>query len=541
MSQNNSKEDTNGNTRAKELTYSDLTKAFIYATDWLGVYIDEINALNVYPVPDGDTGINMHLTMQSVRRHLSEKSISNMDEFAQALSLGSLMGARGNSGVILSQILKGFSEIVKGKTNVDVPICIAALRSATEGAYKSVAKPVEGTILTVVRRSAEGVEKNSFSDALGVLEKAYQEAKQALAETPDILPVLKQAGVVDAGGLGYLRILEGLVAFFKGRELPPPPKITKRAQTQFAKEEFGFCTEFLISHAQKTASEIQEMVAPYGDSLLIVGAEGFVKGHIHTEEPEKLLGLVARQGKMVASKVEDMSEQHSEILDNVDVKDIVTPKNGLVAVSNGYGITKAFRDLGARVVGGGQTNNPSVEDIADAVRSVPADNVIILPNNKNIILTAERVREIVTDKTVYVVPTRSLGQGLSAAVIFDSNTDAKALCKDLNEAAESALTLEVTTAIRSVNLNNIEVKEGQFIGLVNGELKVSEENPEACLKAMLADIASEVEVGTLFYSSALETDRVNDLVSSLEEEFEDLEIEVYAGSPDLYHFLMALE
>ncbi len=531
----------------KEVNYeqrfkpNDLAKAFIYATDWLGVYVEEVDSLNVYPVPDGDTGTNMHLTMQSVRRHLSDKDIKTMNEFAHALSLGSLMGARGNSGVILSQILKGFAETIKEKNQADVFTCIQALKNATKSAYRSVAKPVEGTILTVVRSSAEGVEKQNFTNPLEVLKKAYQEGEQALEKTPSMLPILKQAGVVDAGGLGFLKVLEGVIAFFDEKELPPPPKVTQKAQKQFAEEEFGFCTEFLISNAQKTATEVKEMVASYGDSLLIVGAEGFIKGHIHTEEPEKLLAMVAKYGKIVASKVEDMSEQHSEILDSVDVKSISAPKNGLVAVSSGYGITKVFRSLGARVVGGGQTNNPSVEDIADVVRSVPASNVFILPNNKNILLAAQRVSELIPDKAVHVVPTRALGQGISAAVVFDDNADVEALFNNLNEAAENSLTLEVTTATRNVTLNELEVKKGQFIGLVNSELKVAEESPENCLESMLSNFASEMEVGTLFYNSALEASRVDTLISNLEKNFEELEIDVYAGSPDLYQFLMVLE
>lgn len=525
----------------KDFTPKSLSKALIYATDWLAVYVDEVNALNVYPVPDGDTGTNMHLTMQSVRRYLSDKSISSMEEFAHALSLGSLMGARGNSGVILSQVLKGFAEAIKTKTYVDVVTCTSALNSATESAYKAVTNPVEGTILTVVRRAAEAVAQNNFSFPLEVLKEAYQAAKMALEETPKLLPILKQAGVVDAGGLGYLRVLEGMIAFFEGKELPPPPKITQKAQEQFTEEEFGFCTEFLISQPKKTAQEIQQMVAPYGDSLLVVGAEGFIKGHIHTEEPEKLLSLVAKYGKMVTSKVEDMSEQHSEILDSVDIKDIAVPKNGLVAVSSGYGVTKVFRNLGARVVGGGQTNNPSVEDITDAVRSVEADNVIILPNNKNIILAAQKVAEVVKEKVIKVVPTRTLGQGLAAAVVFDGNADTEMLFSSLNESAENAISLEVTTANRNVTLNDLTVKEGDFIGLVNNELKASTKTPEACLRTMLSTIADEVEVATLFYNSTLDTARVTNFLNSLEQEFQDLEIEAHAGSPDLYQFLMALE
>ena len=298
----------------KALGPKDLCAAFSFATDWLGVYVDEVNALNVYPVPDGDTGTNMHLTLQSVRRQLSEENPKKMAEFAHALSYGSLLGARGNSGVILSQVLKGFAEAVRDYKTLGAPECVAALKSATKSAYAAVMKPVEGTILTVVRRAADGAAEAEAVEPLQVLRDALEAGRTALRETPDMLPLLKQAGVVDAGGLGFLRMLEGIIAAYEGRALPEAPTVEARAQTQFDEEEFGFCTEFLLSNVRVPTTEIQELVAPFGDSLLVVGAEVFVKGHIHTEEPEKLLATVARYGTMVRSKVEDMSEQHHEIL-----------------------------------------------------------------------------------------------------------------------------------------------------------------------------------------------------------------------------------
>lgn len=382
--------------RAKgTLEVDELVTAFLFATDWLGVYIDEVNALNVYPVPDGDTGTNMHLTMQSVRRQLSEEMPKSMEDFSHAVAYGSLLGARGNSGVILSQVLKGFAESIREHDRLGSRELTAALENATKVAYAAVMKPVEGTILTVVRRAAEGAKKAKAGLPLETLHAAKDAGYKALEETPEMLSALKQAGVVDAGGLGFLRVLEGIIGSFEGKDLPPPPKIERRAQEQFEEEEFGFCTEFLISDVTVPTQEIQELVEPFGDSLLVVGAEGYVKGHIHTEEPEKLLAAVARYGKMVTSKVEDMSEQHSEILAGMDVSEAEPPKSGMVAVSNGYGITKVFRSLGARVVGGGQTNNPSVQDIADAVRSVGAPSVIVLPNNKNIVMAAEDRKSVV--------------------------------------------------------------------------------------------------------------------------------------------------
>lgn len=525
----------------EQLSAKDLVKAFVYATDWLGVYVDEVNALNVYPVPDGDTGTNMHLTMQSVRRQLHDENPKTMKDFAHALSYGSLLGARGNSGVILSQILKGFAESVKGHASLSAPEIIEAFKNATQSAYAAVMKPVEGTILTVVRMASEGAEELKSKSPLQVLRDAYEAGKDALDKTPDMLPILKQAGVVDSGGLGFLRVLEGVIASFEGKDLPPPPKIEKRAQDQFEEEEFGFCTEFLLSDVAVPTTEIQELVSPFGDSLLVVGAEGYVKGHIHTEEPEKLLATVARYGKMVRSKIEDMSEQHSEILATVDMKEAEAPKTALVVVSDGDGITKVFRSLKARVVGGGQTNNPSVQDIADAVRSVAADEVIVMPNNKNIVMAAERVGEIVAEKTVHVLPTRTLGQGLAAAVLFNEAQEAAELLEDMQDAAEHALTLEVTTASRTAEIEGVSVTEGDYIGLVNDKLVVSDRTPEACLEQMLKQNADVYEIGTLFYSSAVGEETAAALVETLADTFEDLEIEVQAGAPDLYPYVMALE
>jgi hypothetical protein len=524
-----------------KLSAKDVSKAFLYATDWLGVYVDEVNALNVYPVPDGDTGTNMHLTMQSVRRQLLDENPKTMPDVAHALAYGSLLGARGNSGVILSQVLKGFSESIKQNTELDTKALTLALASATKSAYSAVMKPVEGTILTVVKGSAEGAEKSVAVMPKELLRDAYEAARVMLEKTPDMLPMLKQAGVVDSGGLGYVRILEGLIAYFDGKDLPPPPKIEKRAQEQFEEQEFGFCTEFLLSDVSVSTAQIQELVAPYGDSLLVVGAEGYVKGHIHTEEPEKLLATVARYGKMVRSKIEDMSQQHSEILANIDMSNAEAPKSALVVVSDGYGITKVFRSLKARVIGGGQTNNPSVQDIADAVRSVGAEHVIVMPNNKNIIMAAQRVDELVPEKNIAVLPTRTLGQGLAAAVVFNENQLPDEQLPDMQEAADNAMTLEVTTASRTVTINEVEVKEGEFIGLANDVLKVSAKTPEGCLRDMLEPIAGDYSIATLFYSTSVGEEKANDFLEQLQELFEDLEFELHSGAPDLYHYVVALE
>ncbi len=521
----------------------DLASAFRYATEYVAVHIDEVNALNVYPVPDGDTGTNMHLTLQSVRRQLDGEVPRSMPEVCHALAYGSLLGARGNSGVILSQVLKGFSDAAKQHEVLDAGALASALRSATKSAYAAVMKPVEGTILTVARALADAAEANVARAAgpLPLLRRALELGHEALAATPEQLPILKQAGVVDAGGLGLLRMFEGIVGCYEGRDLPPPPVVTRRAQQDFEEEAFGFCTEFLLSDVTVSTGEIQDAVAPFGDSLLVVGAEGFVKGHIHTEEPEQLLALVGRFGHMVRSKVEDMSEQHSEILADVDPNQAQSVRAGLVAVSSGYGVTKMFRSLGARVVGGGQTDNPSVQDIADAVRSIGAPEVLIMPNNKNIIMAAERVAELVPEKTVRVLPTRTLGQGLAAAVPFDEEQGIDELFGPMEEAAGSARTFEVTVASRDADIDGVAVKRGDAIGLVDGKLVERADDPAACLVGLVGRYGREHDIATLFYSAEVGPEAAESLLARLEGVASDLEVELQPGAPDLYPFLMALE
>lgn len=519
----------------------ELLDAFSFATDWLGVHVDEVNALNVYPVPDGDTGTNMHLTLQSVRRQLQELDNVSMAGVARALSYGSLLGARGNSGVILSQILKGFADSVKNHASLGSQELVSALEAASRAAYAAVLKPVEGTILTIVRQLSESAAGALAKRPLEILRDAHRSGVEALKRTPEQLPLLKEAGVVDAGGLGLLRIFEGLIAHFEGRDLPPAPEVTSRAQLQFDETELGFCTEFLLADATLDAAAIRELVQPFGDSLLVVGAEGFIKGHVHTEEPEALLGLVARHGRMVQTKVEDMSEQHSEILANAELSTELAQVSGLVAVADGYGISKAFRALGARVVGGGQTRNPSVEDIADAVRSVPASEVLILPNNKNIVLAAERVAGLINDRVVRVLPTTTYGQGIAVAVAFDPDAGLEGRIESLERAAAGSGTFEVTAATRSVTLDGVEVREGDYLGMLDGDIKLTADTPEAALRLLLERYGQDFELASLFHNASVGGDAARKLLEELAEEFGDLELELHSGAPDAYPFVMILE
>lgn len=534
---------TSSSLASTNLTSSQLAAGLRYATDWLGVFKEQINALNVYPVPDGDTGTNMHLTLQSVRRELDTCEEGKMESVARAISYGALLGARGNSGVILSQLLKGFSEEIRSRSSVDGPTLARALERASKAGYAAVMKPVEGTILTVARGIGEAAHKSRNTDPLELLRDAIEGGRVALENTPNLLPVLKQAGVVDSGGQGYLTLLEGLMGFLEGTPLPAAPVIETYAQAGFENEEFGYCTEFLMEDSKLPIEAIRELVAPFGDSLLVVGAEGFVKGHIHTNEPDELLATVARHGRMIRTKVEDMSEQHTEILSMAGSSaraEEYIPLSGLVAVASGYGLVKIFRKLGARVVSGGQTQNPSVQDIVDAVNSVSAGKVIILPNNKNVLMAAQKALELLDGKAV-VVSTKTLGQGLGAALSFDPNLDSSELVGQMEEAAKRVTTLELTRASRSVEIGQFNIKEGQVIGLRDDELAFAGESAEDGVLSLLKQSFSGQDICTVFSGPNVTDEAVEKLRSSVNAAFPALELEIHTGGPDLYDYLVTLE
>lgn len=524
---------------------ADLARMFRYATDWLGVYREQVNALNVYPVPDGDTGTNMHLTMQSVRRELDTCDESSMASVARAISYGALLGARGNSGVILSQLLKGFSEAIRESNEVDAALLSKAFLAAQKSGYGAVMKPVEGTILTVARGVADGA---SGDTADMVLENAVIKGQEYLDQTPEMLPALKQAGVIDSGGQGYLYIVQGMLAELRGDALPPAPEITSYAQQQFENEEFGFCTEFLMSDATAPVEQIRELVSPFGDSLLVVGAEGYVKGHIHTNEPDQLLATVGRYGRMIKTKVEDMSEQHTEILSMAGAAakaEEEVPPSGLVAVANGYGLVKLFRSLGARIVSGGQTANPSVQDIVDAVRSVSAEKVVILPNNKNVQMAAEKAMELMEGRAV-VIPTKTLGQGIGAALAFQPDVPAEELVEGMTQGAHHVTTFEVTRASRTTNITTkdgvtLDIAEGDVIGLRDDELVQAGGKPEDSVMEMLNRSFAGQEVVTIFGGPSKTQEDLDALSTRIKADFPMVEVEAHAGGPDLYDYLVTLE
>jgi DAK2 domain fusion protein YloV len=523
------------------ITAKMLVRAANYGADWLGVFREEVNALNVYPVPDGDTGTNMYLTLESMTAELKKVVQPLMPPVAEAIAYGSLLGARGNSGVILSQLLKGFAEIVKELDRATAADLGRALQRASEVAYGAVMKPVEGTILTVARHVGEGASKVRSTDPVRVLVGGWSAGQEALARTPDLLPVLKEAGVVDAGGKGYLYFLEGIIAHFEGRPLPPPPEVTHFAAEQFESTAFGYCTEFLLEADDSVAKRIEEEIAPLGDSLLVVAAAGRVKGHIHTEDPDRLLALVARHGRMIKTKVEDMSAQHSEILTVSSSGEIERPNLSVVAVATGDGIVRAFRSLGARVVGGGQTLNPSVHDIAAAALSCPSDNVVVLPNNRNVILAAERANEVVAEKRLVVIPTTTLGQGLAAAMAFDAKGDVDATTREMKQSASAVTTIEVTVASRAAEVGGVKVREGDLLGLVDDVLAASGTDPERLVRDLVGLHLKDREIITIFHGPKVEPEVAERLAGGLREAHDGVEVELHDGGPDLYHYVVSIE
>lgn len=529
------------------LTPMVLVQMFQTASRWLEHHREQLNALNVYPVPDGDTGQNMSLTLQSAVAELGDSTELQLAELGQRLSYGALLGARGNSGVLLSQLLKGFAERLSTETEINGHVLAEALDTAQQAAYRAVSKPVEGTILTVARAAAQGAAR-SHETPERALTEALVAAEIALAQTPELLPVLKQAGVVDSGAQGYVYFLKGLLAGLQGdTSLPEVEKMNYQAQAQFSSEAFGYCTEFLLADTKGSVEDLREKIDAFGDSILVVETQGYIKGHIHTDEPDKLLALAGKWGRMVKTKVEDMSQQHTELLATLQEADLQQAEVGLVAVGAGEGLTKLFREVGARVVSG-EGGNPSVADFVDAVNSVSAKTVFILPNNKNILMAAQKAEELLEGRA-RVLPTRTLGAGMAAAMAFASVVYDEGSSDEVFEAmqatADNAVTLEVTHASRSAELQTeqglLTITEGEPLGLYNNEVLCTADTPLECLLNLVQHAQLQrsegYEILTLFAGSQT----AQEAKEAIEEQYPDLSVECLGAPPELYDFVAVLE
>ncbi|SIS43250.1 hypothetical protein SAMN05421790_101621 [Kroppenstedtia eburnea] len=555
-------------------TFLDMVRA---GAERLNRSVDQVNALNVFPVPDGDTGTNMNLTLTSGVKELERASASkaHVGQLAEALSKGLLMGARGNSGVILSQLFRGFGKGVADKEALTSREFAEGLKRGVDTAYKAVIKPVEGTVLTVAREAAEKAVRTAHrtENLAELMEVVLEEARRALQRTPEQLPVLAQAGVVDAGGQGLVRIYEGFLAALTGEKISYTvteagggpvdlDRLGEIAHSQSAQSHFetgdiehGYCTEFIVKlkpakllETPFSEEQFRTDMGRFGDSLLVVADDDLVKVHIHAEHPGETLTYAQRYGELTRIKIDNMREQHATILDTEhrdqgeNVSEPVTKRYGLVAVAIGDGVSEIFRSLGVDVViQGGQTMNPSTEEIVQAVQGIPAEHVFILPNNKNIIMTAEQVTELV-EVPVTVLPTRTIPQGLAALLSFNEEADADTNQKRMMESVTDISSGEVTYAVRDSQYEGGTIKEGDFLGIREGRIEAVGADMLATSRELLSRmLANGGDMVTLLYGEDVTKDQVQELTHFLEQDYPDVECEVHYGGQPLYYFLFSVE
>ncbi len=526
-----------------------------------GVRLLEINraavdALNVFPVPDGDTGTNMSLTMQAALKELNATASNHFEQIADSVSKGALRGARGNSGVITSQILRGFCSSVKTLEEMDCKAFAKALAAGTEVAYSAVSKPQEGTMLTVIRLMAEFAMSNykKFSDIEAFMNACIEAGDAALASTPEMLPVLKKAGVVDAGGKGILFIFKGMYRALLGEEIEgdfseekeEAPDVSENADiTLLGEIEFAYCTEFFIINLKKKTTHadierLKEKLMGIGDSVVVVGDLDFVKVHVHTNNPGNALQFALQLGELDRLKIENMLEQNRQLLAKLEAE---KKPLGMLAVCAGTGIADIFKDLLVdRVIEGGQTMNPSAESIADAVRRINAENVFVLPNNKNIILAAEQAKSLVEGKNIYVIPTKNIPQGFAAALAFNPEGTVEENMISMAGALDTVAAGQVTYAVRSTNIDGFDLVEGDIIGLSAKQILAKGASVEDVTSQLIAKMKKEDhEIITLYYGNDLPEARAQEFAERVRSEHPDCEVDVYFGGQPLYYYIISLE
>jgi len=527
-----------------------------------------VDALNVFPVPDGDTGTNMNLSITAGAKEVQKHVSSNIGSVAGAFAKGLLMGARGNSGVILSQLFRGFAKAVEGKESINADEFAKAFQAGVDTAYKAVMKPVEGTILTVAKDAAKKAVKTAKStdDLTIVMEEVVKEAKESLKRTPELLPVLKEVGVVDSGGQGLVFIYEGFLAELKGEKISESPKLPsmdklvsaehhKNAQSHINTEDikYGYCTEFMVRFEKEkepfSEKKFREDLSRFGDSLLVIADDELVKVHIHSEQPGEVLTYGQRYGSLLNMKIENMREQHSTIVNNQTENVLSTepaaPKNekyGIIAVAMGSGISDLFTSIGAtKIIEGGQTMNPSTEDFVKAVEQLNAENIIILPNNSNIIMAANQAAQI-TDKNIRVIETKSVPQGLSALLAFNPELGLEENVKAMEEASRNVKTGQVTYAVRDTSIDGLAIEKGDFMGIYEKTIVAKDKSKlEAAKKLLDQMIDEEDEILTILQGEDASENEVDQLVQHVENHYKHIEIEVHNGNQPLYSYIFSVE
>lgn len=545
-----------------------LTKMFLAGAANLEAKKEFINELNVFPVPDGDTGTNMTLTIMSAAKEVSALKDPDMLSVSKAISSGSLRGARGNSGVILSQLLRGFTKEIREYQEIDVPVLAAACERATKTAYKAVMKPKEGTILTVAKGAADkAAELAEAGEELDVFIPAVIEhAKAVLATTPELLPVLKEAGVVDSGGQGLLEVLNGAYDAYIGKEIDYSA-IESSSGTTMVKPEaqvaadikFGYCTEFIImtEHAfsEKDEAEFKAYLESIGDSIVCVADEDIVKIHVHTNHPGLAFEKGLTYGQLSRMKIDNMREEHQEKLfrdaeklaaeQAQAAKEKEEPRKpvGFIAVSIGEGMNTIFKELGVDyIIEGGQTMNPSTDDMLTAIESVHADHIFILPNNKNIILAANQAQSLTKDKDIIVIPTRTVPQGITAVINYMPEEDVEANEEAMNEGIQNVKTGQVTYAVRDTHIDDKEIHEGDIMGIGDKGILAVGQSVEATTKEMLQCMADEnTELISLYYGEDIQEEDAQRFAQEVGEMYPDADVDVHCGGQPIYYYVISVE
>ncbi|MCY7221946.1 DAK2 domain-containing protein [Streptococcus cristatus] len=539
------------------------------ASTRLNKQAEYVNSLNVFPVPDGDTGTNMGMTIENGAKEVADKSASTAGEVAAIFAKGLLMGARGNSGVITSQLFRGFSQSVKGKDELDGQALALAFQSGVEVAYKAVMKPVEGTILTVSRGAAIGAKKKAeaTNDAVEVMKAALEGAKAALAKTPDMLPVLKEVGVVDSGGQGLVFIYEGFLSALTGEYIASEDfQATPATMSQMINAEhhksvaghvateditFGYCTEIMVALKQGPTyvkdfdyDEFRNYLNELGDSLLVVNDDEIVKVHVHTEDPGLVMQEGLKYGSLVKVKVDNMRNQHEAQLEKEEkaTKPAEEKEYAIIAVVAGDGLAEIFKAQGVDyIISGGQTMNPSTEDFIKAVDQVNARNIIFLPNNKNIFMAAQSAAEVLEQPTT-VIETRTLPQGLTSLLAFDSGKTIEENHERMTAALSDVVSGSVTTAVRDTTIDGLEIHENDNLGMVDGKILVSNPDMLTTLKATFAKMLDEdSEIVSIYIGEDGDEELANGLAQDLMEEYEDLEVEIHQGNQPVYPYIFSVE
>lgn len=519
----------------------------------------EIDALNVFPVPDGDTGTNMNLTFSNGVKEALKEDADTVGKICKTLSRGLLMGARGNSGVITSQIFRGFYQAVEDLDEIDAMQLANALVNGSRVAYRAVMRPVEGTILTVVREAADYTYAytvtEEIEDCVQVLQKMVDEANASLERTPELLPVLEEVGVVDSGGKGLCVILEGFLSALQGNVIAASDaaEVNEHAQTkvQGGEEEFGFCTEFILRLNENgirhfSEEQFKEELATIGNSIVCVQDDDLVKVHVHTLEPKTAIKMGKRQGRFVKLKVENMQEQHDNILEKEEAAPVVSKrehqKYAIITVAPGAGVDQMFKELRADIViGGGQTMNPSTEDFVSAVNQLDAEHILILPNNSNIVLAAQQAQSVCEDQDIHVLPTKTIPQGLSACVMFNPEVELEENLAEMQEAIDHVKSGEVTYAIKDTTYEGLEIKKDEYMGIFGKDIVVSCPDCLEASKALVDKMVDEdSELVTLIYGKEVTKEQAQALADYIEET-SDAEVEIYDGKQPVYSFILGVE